>query len=167
MKAIIVKIIKKVLIILVSAACIIGCGIALSFLLDTIVPAICLPLDSLFFVMLYMSLHDWRYISRLHKSGIRTSGIIIKGCGRRGCYNIRYQVDGTNYICCSGWKNAKMDRIYKERGEITVLYDRENPQDSCAEKYDRIGAGILLTACILLCIAAVITSVYCLIESKW
>ncbi|MDE6424636.1 MAG: hypothetical protein K2K89_00615 [Ruminococcus sp.] len=77
------------------------------------------------------------YITKLHKKGCRTNGTLTNVVyGVRGGHNdIIYQVDGKYYKCINGRPVGKWEVGYDK---LTIVYDPQNPEKSCLEKYDLV-----------------------------
>ncbi len=109
--------------------------------------------DIFFICVLCMSLKELIPAIKLHFKGERTTGIFFREDSQfrgRNLIFTEFSINETKYICKG--KRFKSSRNLKCGDEVTILYDSENPENSCIYKYS-ITLNILPTLLMLIATA--------------
>ncbi|MDE5770946.1 MAG: DUF3592 domain-containing protein [Ruminococcus sp.] len=152
-KNIIKKILRAVAVIIITEFFIVLSGLLLfkgdDFYDDFFFYFSFMSLDSYLFFMMFYVIKCMRPIVRLKKIGCRTVGRIteITSYGRGGVCKIEFKADEKTYECKTGYVSSSL----KKGMEVNVLYDKNNPDNSCVDKHDMfawccfaVGTGSLL-----------------------
>lgn len=112
----------------------------------------------LFSVLIYMGAGELCRTIRLHKNGTRTYGTLVRrSLSSRSSSVIEYKIDGKKYEC----RSLSPLRKYEEGcDKVPVIYDSENPELSCIEKYEFAPIIALLSTYAVLEIGMIALTVY-------
>ncbi len=109
--------------------------------------------EVLLLFLLMMAFKDLSRLIRLNKFGCRVIGTIIDISGGKGShYKIRYRVDDQEYVCIG---NRLTDK-WNCGSNVTVIYSKDDPQESCLEKEDLRSSIILTVVTVLLMIGTIV-----------
>ncbi len=109
---------------------------------EFIIPVSALPFLIMFLYYTVNFMKSYRRVKKLHSCGERTTGKMVDFDGQRSARHARimyYDADGAGHVCITYW----LRRSLKKGSEVSVLYEPENPRNSCVEKYDLIFTALL------------------------
>lgn len=115
-------------------------------------------LNILFLYALWLSASELRRIIKLNKNGTHTYGTLVRrSYSSRSASVVAYRVDGKKYECRS---HSPLRKYENGCDKVPVVYDAENPENSCAEKQDFAPAIALLSIYAVLEIGMTALTVY-------
>ena len=122
-----------------------------------ITPLICI--DIYMSITLLYLIREQVNVTKLHKKGCRTYGTIKNVVyGVRGGHNdIIYRVDGKEYKHSNERPVGKWEIGYDK---IVMLYDPQNPENVCLEKYDLVSAISFTVAFALMDVGFIGSTIY-------